>query len=321
MSLAFSVKMDESQIALYKKQQRRQNRSKVRQAVFINEYVFYKHFDICQDAAQLYNQINLLYPRKPDLRRTEEFRVWRNNVTGQPNIRMKRKPTVKRQPYVFPAHANIPVAEYIDPNASFVVADQPESPQPESPQPESPQPESPQPESPQPESPQPESPQPESPQPESPQQESPQPESPQPESPQPESPQPESPQPESPVHSIKGGKVMELRIPLMNPPAETRPLVTQEVLQKDNLEPAVYTETLETVTEEVLQEDTIEPSLYEEISPEIIEKIIEELRQDPGLKDIITSVEEQLELQQVGMDIDISDDDRLEAELENMILW
>ena len=320
MSLPFSVKMDESQLALYKKQQRRQNRSKARQAVFVSDYVFYKHFDIYQEAAQLYNQINRIYPRKPDLRRTEEFRVWRNNVTGQPIIRMRRKPTVNRQPYVFPVHPDIPVAEYVDPNVSFVVMGQPESPQPESPQPESPQPESPQPESPQPESPQPESPQPESTQSESPLPESPQPESTQPESTQPESPHPESLQPESPVQ-LKG-KVMELRIPLMNPPAETHPLVTHEVLQKDNLEPKIYTETLETVTEEVLQEDTIEPSLYEEISPEIIEKIINDLREDPGLKDIITSVEEQLELEKVGMDIDISDeDDRLEAELENMLLW
>ena len=280
--MPFSVKMAESELALYKKEKRRENRSKVRQALFISDYVFYKHFDIYQEAAQLYNEINRIYPRKPDLRRTEEFRVWRNGVTGQPSIRVKGKPMLKRQSYVFPAHANIPVAEYIDPSDSFTVVVQPESQQPESQQPESPQPES----------------------------------------PQPESPQAESPQPESPGQRVKGGKVMELKIPLMNPP--TRPLVIQEVLQEDTLEPpSIYTETLETVTEEVLQEDTtLEPSLHEEISPEIIEKIINELRQDPGLKDIITAVEEQIELEQVGMDIDIpDDDDRLEAELEDMIFW
>ena len=73
----------------------------------------------------------------------------------------------------------------------------------------------------------------------------------------------------------------------------------------------------------MLQEDTaLEPSLHEEISPEIIQNIINELRQDPGLKDIMTSVEEQLELEQVGMEVDIPDqDDRLEAELEDMIFW
>ena len=284
--MAFSVKMDESQLALYKKEQRRGNRSKTRQAIFINEYVFTKYFDIYQEAAQFYNEINMLYPRKPDLRRTEEFRVWKNSVTGRPNIR--RKPRVKRQPYVFPTHPNIPIAQHVDPNASFVVMDWSENPQPENAQSE---PENPQPE--------PESPQPES---ESPQSES--------ESPQPE---PENPPPESPNQRIKSGKVMVLNIPLMSPPAET-----QEV-------PSIITETLQTVTDEVLQEytvDGIEPSLHEEVSPEIVEKIMEELRQDPGLKDIMTTIEEQIELEQVGLDIDIPDiDDRLEIELENMLLW
>ena len=294
--MPFSVKMDESQVALYKKHQRRQNKSKSRQAAFISEYVFFKHFHVYQEAAKMYNEINLLYPRKPDLRRTEEFRAWRNNVTGRPN--MMRKSTVKRRPYVLPVHPNILVAEHIDPNVSFVVVDQPESPHPQSLQPESPHPESLQPESPHPESLQPESLQPESPHPESLQ-----PESPHPESLQPESPHPESLQPESP-HQLKG-KVMELKIPLISPP-----------------KPKIYTETLEIITEEVLQEDTLEPSLYEEISPEIIEKIISELRGDPGLKDIMTTVEEQIELEEVGLDIDIPDeDDRLEAELENMVFW
>ena len=246
--------MAESELTIYKRDQRRLNRSKVRQALLVNDYVFYKHFDIYQEAAQLYNQINQTYPRKPDLRRTEEFRIWRNGVTGRP-IRAKRKPTTNRQHYVFPPHPNIPVAEGINPNVSFtVVVEQPENPhiRPESPQPESPQPESLQSESPQPESQQPESPQPESQQPESPQ----------PESQQPESPQPESLQPESPVQRIKKGKVMELRIPLLNPAVETHSIVTGEVLQKDNPEPTLYTETLQTVTEEVLQEGTLQPSLH-----------------------------------------------------------
>ena len=265
-----------SEIALYKKEKRRENRSRVRQALFVSDYVFYKHFAIYQEAAQLYNQINHIYPRKPDLRRTVEFRAWRNGVTGQSSTGINRRPTVNQQTYVFPAHADIPVAESIDPGHSFTVVVQPESQRPESPRSETPRA---------------------------------------------ESPQPERPRAESLVHPNKGEKVMELKIPLMNPPTETHPLVTQEVLQKDNPEPSIYTETLQTVTDEVLQEGALEPSLHEEISPEVIEKIMAELRQDPGLKDIMTSVEEQLELEQVGLEIDISVDDRLEAELENMIFW
>ena len=293
-----SVKMAESELALYKKEKRRENRSKVRQALFVSDYVFYKHFDLYQEAAQLYNQINHLYPRKPDLRRMVEFRAWRNGVTGQPSIGIDRRPTINQQTYVFPPHADIPVAEVIDPSDSFTVAVQPESQRPaESPQSERPQSESPQPESQR--------------SAESPQSERPQSESPQPESQRPaESPQPERPQSESPVRPIKGNKVMELKIQLISSP------------KKDNLQPAIYTETLQTVTEEIIQEGDLEPSLHEEISPEIIEKIMDELRQDPGLKDIITSVEEQIELEEVGMDIDFPDDeDRLEAELENMIFW
>ena len=153
--MPFSVKMAESELALYKKEKRRENRSKVRQALFVSEYVFYKQFEIYQEAAKLYNEINQLYPRKPDLRKTEEFRVWRNSITGKPNIRTVRKAAMKRQPYTFPAHSNIPVAEYVDPGDTFTVVVQPETQQPESPRPESPQPESPRPESPQPESPRP----------------------------------------------------------------------------------------------------------------------------------------------------------------------
>ena len=281
--------MDANQVALLKKEQRRHGRSKARQALFISDYVFHKHFDIYQQAAQLYNQINQIYPRKPDLRRTEEFKIWRNDVMGQPT-RVRRKPKIKR-PHVFPAHANIPIAECIEPHVNFTVVDQPESPhiQPESPhiQPESPHI-------------------------------------------QPESPdiQPESPhiQPESPVHqTVKKGKVMELKIPLMKSPTETPRIVTEEVLQEDtpSLEPSLYTETLQIMTEEVLQEDTpnLEPSLYEEISPEVIERIVNELSQDPGLKDILTTVEEQVEFDQIGMDLDLLDDMRLENELENFILW
>ena len=277
--------MDANQVVLLKKEQRRQGRTKVRQALFVSDYIFYKHFDIYQQAAQLYNEINEIYPRKPDLRRTEEFRNWKMDVMGQPTRVRKRKSKI-RQPYVFPTHANIPIAVCIGPHVNFTVVDQPESPhlQPESPhlQPESPHL-------------------------------------------QPESPhlQPESPraQAESSVHqNVKKGKVMELKIPLMKPHAETLRIVTEE--DTPSLEPSLYTETLQIVTEEVLEEDTssLEPSLYEEISPEVIERIVKELSLDPGLKDILTTVEEQVEFQQLGMDLDMPDD-RLENELENLIFW
>ena len=267
------------------RQQRRQNRSKVRQALLINDYIFYKYFNIYQEAAMFYNEVNEKYPKKPDLRRTDEFKAWIMVVTGQPT----RVRTRTKRP--LPSHSNIQIAECIDPDTSFTVVynkgqasssetehpDLPESPhaQPESPHAQSESPEHPD-------------------LPESPYA---QPESPHAQSESPEHPDlPESPhaQPESPVQQIKGGKVMELKIPLMK-------------------SPTVTTQTLQTVTEEILQESTaIYPSLQEEIDPEVIERIINELRQDPDLKDIVTAVEEQLEVEQIGMDVDIPIDDRLE---------
>ena len=307
VSLPFSVKMIASQAALLKKEQRRQGRSKVRQSLFINDYIFYKHHVIYQQAAQLYNELNEIYPRKPDLRRTEEFKNRKLDVTGQPRS-VKRK-TKKRHPYTFPSHANIPTARCIDPHVNFTVVVPPESPRGLA---------------------------------------------------------------ESSDHQ-NAKKVMELRIPLMCPPAETPRTVTEEVLEpslcaetvteevlepslcaetvteevlepslcaetvteevlepslcaetvtEEVLEPSLYTETIQTVTEEVLEEriSSLEPSLHEEVSPEIIQKIVEELSQDPGLKDILTSFEEHEEFKQLGMDLDIPDD-RLENELENLIFW
>ena len=96
---------------------------------------------------------------------------------------------------------------------------------------------------------------------------------------------------------------MQLRIPLLTPPTN---------------HPAVIVETLETITEETLQEGTVlEPSLYEELPPEVIDKIIRELQAEPGLQDIMASIEQQLEFEQLGMDIDIDEDDLLACELEN----
>ena len=124
--MPFSVKMAESQLALYKKEQRRQARTKVRQALFIHDYIFHKYYTIYEEAAQLYNRINEIYPKKPDLRRTEEFKDWKRDVMGQTKT-VRRENKKKRRPFVFPRHANIPIAKCVDPNDSFTVIVPPES--------------------------------------------------------------------------------------------------------------------------------------------------------------------------------------------------
>ena len=56
--------MGDRQLNLYKKEKRRANRSKVREALFISEYVFYKYFNAYQEAAEMYNKLNQIYPKK-----------------------------------------------------------------------------------------------------------------------------------------------------------------------------------------------------------------------------------------------------------------
>ena len=75
------------------------------------------------------------------------------------------------------------------------------------------------------------------------------------------------------------------------------------------------TETPETLVEETLTADVIQASLNEEIPPEIIDKIINELRDEPDLQDIFSSIEEQVEFEQLGTDLEMLEDDLLEKEL------
>ena len=125
---------------------------------------------------------------------------------------------------------------------------------------------------------------------------------------------PESPDGSESPTNPEAEKIMQLRIPLLKPSVVTETLFiqTEETIQENLLEVAA---------EGVIQETpTFHPSLTEEIPQHIIDKIITELREDPELKNIMTDIEQDLEFEQVGMELDISDDDRLENELENL-LW
>ena len=73
-----------------RKIQRRENRSKVRQALLISEYVRYKHFAVYQEAVNFYNEVNSNHPLKYDLRKTDEFKALKMGITGHP-IKITRK--------------------------------------------------------------------------------------------------------------------------------------------------------------------------------------------------------------------------------------
>ena len=280
-----------------KKQQRRENTSKKRQDQFITDYVYHKYGAIYNEAAQFYNILNQRYPKKYDLRKNEEYRKWQRQVTGQPE-----KITQK---YLIPSHPCIQNSIAIHPeNILTVVYDEQESTHENPEQNETVPDENPEQNETVPD--------------ENPEQnetvpdENPE----QNETVPDENPEqnetvpdenPEQNEMDSDEHpKTVYGDNMQLKIPLL----------------KLTKQPNVTTETLQTVTEEILQEgDQIEPSLYDEIDQEVIEKIIAELRNEPELQDVFSSIEQQLEIEQIGMEIDIPEDTRLEDQLENMMIW
>ena len=267
-------KMGECTTNVYKNNKRRESRSRIRQALFVNEYLETKYFQIYEEAALLYNSINKKYPCKPDLRRTNEFRSWKNALALKQDIPITPIPRQKRHPYVHKPHMNILLPVNIDHMASL-----PD------------------------------------------------------ESNQNSTPTTED---QSPSAEIISSKIMQLKIPLLasskgkprQTPVETPDKVSGIVFDQvihestDIPQPSLPNET-EIVFDQTIQESTgiPQPSLLDEIAPEVIEKIIAELRQEPELMDIMTDVEQRIELEEVGLEIDIPElPDPLQDELEN-ILW
>ena len=264
--------MAASNTSLYKKQKRREGRSKIREAIFVNEYVETKYLHIYEEAAELYNNLNEIYPCKPDLRRTDEFRFWKNDIARERSMPFIRMPRQKRRQFVHTPHRNIPLSQRV---VNLVVQPHVEN---ENSVPESPRAET----------------------------------------------ESSPPTTESPRTEPIRQKVMQLRIPLLASASRENPLQTPvETIEAPVESVETPDETLETVTDEVIQEscDILHPSLIDEVSPEIVDKIIAELREDPELTDVMAGIEQQIEVEEVGLDIDIPDlCDPFEDELEN-ILW
>ena len=246
--------------------------------MFISDYVQTKYHHIYEEAAELYNNLNHLHPRKPDLRRTDEYRLWRNTIAQELSMPLIIKPRQKKRQFVHTTHRNIPLAIRVEPTSSLIVLPDAEN---QNSAPERPPPEI---------------------------QSSPSPvESPPAETPT--SPPPSESPPSAHIHQ----KIMQLRIPLMTPSQNSPKSVQTPVETPDEM--------VETVIDEGMQSDILYPSLMEEVAPEIIDKIIAELRQDPQLKDIVAGVEQQIQEEEVGLDIDLPDySDPLEEELQN-IFW
>ena len=76
-----------------------ERRSTVRQSLFASEYVKCKYPDIFNEAGLLYNELNGLYPKKPDLRKCYEFKRWKNNIAveqGQESATIRPE-----KPYIY----------------------------------------------------------------------------------------------------------------------------------------------------------------------------------------------------------------------------
>ena len=255
-------------------EQRRSNKSKARQALFVAEYIQLKWFDMYDEACGFFNSLNVLYPSKYDLRKTEEFRQWKMEMQGKAKTSAKRRVIYNNAESSSAATENFPQSPVESPPQSPV-----ESP-PQSPV-ESP--------------------------PQSPAQSPPQsPAQSPPQSPA-QSPSQSPAQSSAEISPVQSPTVPEILQPLnYNDSMELK----IELLQHDKIkERTVTTETLQVITHQE------EPLTLDDIPPERINELIEQLRDDPDLRDIFTSVEEQFEFEELGMNIDIPESSPLEEEL------
>ena len=294
--LAFISKMPKRTAAQQQhyNEQRRANKSKTRQAVFISEFVQSKYFDVYSEACRFFNALNTLYATKYDLRKTSEFRLWKSSINGEVPKAPKRT-----------CHTYLNIEKIQQTSTVPQSPSQPQSPTAtESPPPQTPTESSP------PQSPTTtESSPPQSPtvteisSPQSPTAT----ESSPPQSPtvteisSPQSPTAtESSPPQSPTATesppTKFNDTLELKIPLLRYNTPEKSTVT--------------TQTLDITT--IQETDLV---TLNDFPDEKINEIIEQLRRDPDLTDIFTTIEQQIEFEELGMDLEIPELNSLEDEL------
>ena len=290
--------MAESELKLYKNDQRRNNRAKVRQSLFISDYVFCKYFNVYREAAHLFNEINLKYPKKPDLRRSTEYKNWKREQQGLPKIPERKK----RKPYSQPIYQNIifnqlpnetQAVQYVFEGAkdnaalSQIVQTVPKKVM-------------------------------------------------QLVIPLIDPPKIRKTSPEEGT-AVNSDKVLDEGGIEPSLPEEGTAVNSDEVLDEGGIEPSLPEEGTAVNSDEVLDEGDIEPTLIHDIPPEMMEKLIMDLRADPYIADIMDDIEafgidnsngeldaehpeihEQLEL---GMEVEIDIEDRLEKELDDMLFY
>ena len=96
-----------SQSNAYKNEKRNRHKTLNREGMFIAEYVQIKYKAIYHEAATLYNEINKKHPQKPDLRKSTEFRQWKNDMAISNNESTTPIPRQKEYKYVRMMHRDI----------------------------------------------------------------------------------------------------------------------------------------------------------------------------------------------------------------------
>ena len=278
----------------YKNDKRRHSRTLIREGMFISDYVNTKYNWIYQEAAVLYNEINQKNPQKPDLRRTREYRQWKNSFATSGHIPLTPIPQEKKRQLVHVTHRDIPISTTTS-RPTIICVDLPviENPATEIPLPDD--------------------------------------QSSSPEKPPqdnrisgmtmqlniPLMPCPTVMKTVQVPKEIPGTDYVETTIDEGNQAETVNPL--PDVVPKE----IPGTDYVETTIDEGNQAETFNPSLIDEVSPDVMEKIISDLQNDPHLKDMMDHIESQINLEEeiVGLDIDVQDlYDPLEEELSN-IIW
>ena len=86
-----------------KNEWRRAQTAKVREERVITGYIETKYPKIYAEAAAFYNRLNKKYPSKCDLRKTNDYHVWKTTITGETvksSSTKKAFPNIKKHTYV-----------------------------------------------------------------------------------------------------------------------------------------------------------------------------------------------------------------------------
>ena len=79
-SLALFLKMGRERDATRRKHLRKNRQNEKRQNSLITDYIRHKHHDVYAEALRFYTGLNDRYPSKVDLRKVDEYKLWKSGV-------------------------------------------------------------------------------------------------------------------------------------------------------------------------------------------------------------------------------------------------